>query len=82
MKDSFCVFSLILVLVTAGCEDCNDCKDLVTKNILVLDENGENLLFGQNAIYNPQVATLTVNSESQLLLINEEAQTLQFFFGR
>ena len=79
MKRIVNTLALTLVLITIGCDDCNDCKELVTKSILVLDENGNNLLFGPNAIYNPQVATLTTNSETQLLLINEEAQTLDFF---
>lgn len=79
MKKLFHTLCLILVLFTLSCEDCNDCKDLITKRILVLDGNGNNLVFGQDAIYNPQAATLMGNNQSQPLSINRETQTLDFF---
>jgi len=79
MKNLVSLSSIFLLMISLSCEDCNDCKDVITKSILVLDENGNNLLFGQNAIYNPQAITLSGDNDSQPVVINEESQTLDFF---
>lgn len=79
MKNLVSLSSIFLLMISLSCEDCNDCKDVITKSILVLDENGNNLLFGQNAVYNPQAITLSGDNDSQPVVINEESQTLDFF---
>ncbi len=43
---------LILLLASFSCEiSCNDCLELETKEIYILDESGNNLIFGEDAIY-------------------------------
>lgn len=41
---------------------CNDCIELTTKRIQYLDTEGRNLLFGNNAIYNPEDIEITNNN--------------------
>lgn len=73
------LWSLAIVVLFESCDDCNDCKDLQQKNVLVQDAEGTNLLFGANAVFNPEEATLsTANGSSQPLSIDENNQTLQF----
>ena len=63
----------------SGCSDCNDCLDLQQKEILVQDIDGNNLLFGETAIFDPEEATLTSEGEvSQPLFIDNDKQMLQF----
>ncbi len=68
-----------IFLLIFGCSDCNDCLDLQQKNILVQDADGNDLLFGANAIFDP--ATVTINSGGKTprsLFVDEETQTLLF----
>ena len=74
---------LTLGLCTACDEGCNDCLDLATKTILVVDASGNNLLFGNMAVYNPENVELrNANGELQEIFIDENTNTLQFFLQR
>ena len=78
-KSNFFLISLITTLLFVGCEDCNDCLDTQQKDILVQDANGNNLLFGDNAIFNPEEVTISSENEApQPVLIDSNTQTLQF----
>ncbi len=78
-KTNILFLYLITVTLLVGCDDCNDCKDLQQKSVLVQDANGTNLLFGDSAIFNPEEATLLTEGDTpQALFIDEDTQTLQF----
>ncbi len=65
--------------MSASCENCNDCKDLVTKSILVQDASGNNLLFGNTAIYEPADISLTANTNTVLFfLANPQTGAIEF----
>lgn len=71
--------SLIVTFLFVGCSECNDCLDLQQKDIVVQDANGNNLLFGDNAIFNPEEVTISSSGEVlQPLFIDREKQTVQF----
>ncbi len=71
--------SLITTAFFVGCEDCNDCLDTQQKDILVQDPDGNNLLFGDTAIFNPEEVTISSESEApQPLFLATNTQTLQF----
>ncbi|RNC89575.1 MAG: hypothetical protein ED555_08875 [Allomuricauda sp.] len=73
------VLSLLLVALISSCDDCNDCLDLQQKNILVLDTDGNNLLFGIDATFDPSTLTLNLgDGSSRSLFIDEESQTISF----
>jgi|GEM_PF-1954230 len=74
---------LTLSLCTACDEGCNDCLDLASKQILVVDASGSNLLFGNSALYTPENVVLrSAEGEQQELFIDESTNTLQFFLQR
>ena len=52
------ISAFVLVTLCTSCdpfwsEDCSDCLELTTKRIKYIDSIGTNLLFGDQAIYNP-----------------------------
>ena len=72
-------FSVTLLLLFMGCSECNDCLDVQQKDLLVQDSSGNNLLFGDNAIFNPEEVTISTPGEVlQPLSIDTERQTLRF----
>jgi len=72
-------FSMMLSLLLLGCSDCNDCLDLQQKEVLLLDANGNNLLFGESAIFNPEEVTLDMlGNETQFFGVDEANQRLVF----
>lgn len=74
------VFVLLMSLSMACDDGCNDCLDLTSKNILVVNASGTNLLFGDEAVYNPEnVSIRGSNEELQPVFIDEGTGTLQFF---
>ncbi|MEO0571844.1 MAG: hypothetical protein AAF039_09065 [Bacteroidota bacterium] len=69
----------VLAGLFVSCSDCNDCLDVQQKDILIQDSNGNNLLFGTNAIFDPEKVTLSSGGETaQPLFIDRDTQTLQF----
>lgn len=70
-----------LFLLIFSCNECNDCLDLQQKNILILDSDGNNLLFGDNAILNISNVELVSGGQnvSQLLQVDDSSQSLYFF---
>lgn len=67
----------MLCLVTS-CDDCDDCKDLQTKSVVFEDAMGNNLLFGNNAIYDPEAVTVTGGDESWPVFIDSSAGAVEF----
>lgn len=73
------VLTSILTLLISACQDCNDCLDLTTKRILLQDEAGNNLWFGEQAVYNPENAQLIVAEQESLPLELDEASGTVLF---
>lgn len=74
------VFVVLIGLCLACDDDCDDCLDLASKNILVVDASGTNLLFGDGAVYNPENVTVRSSDEElQPVVVDESTGTLQFF---
>ncbi|MGB5497575.1 MAG: hypothetical protein WBM77_01445 [Maribacter sp.] len=77
------IFTLTFGLVSACDDGCNDCIDLTSKSILVVDPSGINLLFGSMAIYIPEnVIIRGSDGELKPVLIDESTNTMQFFLER
>ena len=74
------ILSIALFILVLGCDDCDDCLDLQQKNILVQDSDGNNLLFGDNVLFDPSMITVSFeNGQPQFLFVNQETQTVSFF---
>lgn len=72
----------ISISLHIACDDssCDDCLDLTSKNILVVDVSGANLLFGDQAIYNPEnISISSADGELQPIFIDQNTNTIQFF---
>lgn len=96
MKFKNILFSLIIfgsfILITTSCvKPCNKCLELVTKNIIVEDSNGNNLIFGNNSIYNPDnISIILSNSEEAFYTLDSlnrninliiENETLSYYLN-
>jgi len=74
------LFATIMILGIACDNGCNDCLDLSSKNIRVVDSFGNDLLFGNEAIYDPEsVIIKETDGEPQPIFVDESTNTLQFF---
>ncbi|MDT0538686.1 MULTISPECIES: hypothetical protein [Croceitalea] len=79
MRQLTLFFGLIIAGFFYSCDDCNDCKELQQKRIIIQNENGTNLLFGTDATYNPDEATIVTSSGvQQPLFVDEDAGALLF----
>jgi len=73
-------FSSLLFLNTQ-CDDdgCNHCLEFDGKTILVVDTDGNNLLFGEFAIYDPNTVQLIANNNQEIFFFpNEETGFIEF----
>ncbi|MEK6480246.1 hypothetical protein WJR50_22075 [Catalinimonas sp. 4WD22] len=77
------VLTSIMIVLFAACNECDDCLDASSKRILLQDESGNNLWFGEEAIYNPESAQLLVSDQQYLPLESDETSgTVQFILER
>lgn len=75
MKINRTFFMLLLTMLTfcLSCsEECDDCLELTTKNIKYVDSNGANLLFGNQAIYNPDSIIIKVGNDNTINVGKQE----------
>lgn len=74
------LLSLTLLAICLGCtEECNDCLELTTKNIRYVDSDGANLLFGNQAIYDPDSVIIRAGNDNILgVWKQEDTGTLLF----
>lgn len=72
--------ALTITIFFASCgEECNDCLELSTKSIKYIDSEGVNLVFGEQAVYDP--ANVVIQSEAGEAFPvwqNAEDETLEF----
>jgi hypothetical protein len=81
MKKIGMLLGIITVLSTCvSCgKACDDCLELTTKNIRYTDSNGTNLLFGVQAIYNPDSVVIKAGNNNSLnVWKQEETGTIMF----
>lgn len=72
-------FSSLLFLNTQCDESCNDCFEFDGKSILVVDADGNNLLFGEFAIYDPNTVQLIADNDQDIFFFsNEETGFIEF----
>lgn len=59
------ILSLTILTIGLSCnKECNDCLELTTKSIRYIDSNGTNLLYGSQAIYNPD--SIIIKAENNI----------------
>ncbi|MCB0806642.1 MAG: hypothetical protein KDC05_12655 [Bacteroidales bacterium] len=82
MKKVYRILTLsiaILVSCVSCTEECNDCLELTTKSIKYVASDGSNLLFGNQAIYNPDSVIIKAGNDDEVSVWKqEEVGTLMF----
>lgn len=59
------LLSLLILIMSLSCnEQCDDCLKLSTKSIKFVDSNGNNLFFGNQAIYDPDNLIITAGNNN------------------
>ena len=53
-------------------EECDDCLELTTKNIKYINSNGTDLLFGNQATYNPDSIIIKVGNDNNISVWKQE----------
>ena len=67
------ILSLTILTICLSCsEACDDCLELTTKNIKYIDSNGTNLLFGNQAIYNPDSVVIKAGNDNTVSVWKQE----------
>ena len=57
------ILSITILIICVNCsEECNDCLELTVKNIKYIDPDGTNLLFGDQAMYDPDSVSIEVGN--------------------
>ncbi len=73
----------ILFLSFSCNKSCNDCLEMSVKSVMVLDQSGNNLLFGDNSLYPPDsVKVKVIDQQPEYTWKNTEAGTVQFNLDR
>ncbi len=80
-KISLAILGCVVLCSFLNCNDgCNDCIELTAKDILVVDAEGNNLVFGAESVYNLDDISITANGQkSELLILMEPENVLRFF---
>mgnify|MGYP006288593879 FL=1 len=73
-----------LLLIGNSCDkSCNDCLEMTVKSVRVVDESGNNLLFGDNSMYPPDSVKIKVaDQQPEYTWKNVESGTVQFNLDR
>jgi len=70
---------IILTALTSCSERCNDCLELPTKGLRYVDSSGTNLLFGDQALYNPDSLVIQgLNGQFISFFPNPGLERIQF----
>ncbi len=70
---------LLLAFIISCSEDCDDCETILVKQIMVLDSNDHNLIFGEYSEYNKDSLILkNENKITERIWINEKFKTIDF----
>lgn len=74
------ILSLTILTFCLSCsKSCNDCLELTTKKIKYIDSHGTNLLFGNQAIYNPDSLVIKTGDDNTVnVWKHEETGTILF----
>ena len=76
------VFSILLM--SNSCDkSCNDCLEMSVKSVMVVDESGNNLLFGDSSMYPPDSVKIKIaDQQPEYTWRNVESGTVQFNLDR
>ena len=83
-RDSFIlIFLLFIIALLPSCDGnegpCPSCLDITVKNVQYVDAEGKNLLFGNEAIFNPEDVVITDGiGEPVFFYVNEEEESISF----
>lgn len=67
------ILSLAILFIGLSCsEECDDCLELTVKNIKYLDSDGTNLLFGNQAMYDPDSVVIKAGNGNPVSVWKEE----------
>jgi hypothetical protein len=67
------ILSLTTLTIFLSCgEECDDCLELTTKSIRYIDSDGTNLLFGNQAIYNPDSVVIRAGNDDTVNVWKQE----------
>ena len=77
------ILNLVIIgIAVLSCSDeraCPECVELTTKSLLYTDSEGVNLLFGDQAIYNPENISIIDNNNRVVdVRQQEESGTIEF----
>lgn len=78
--NSILMLPLTILAISLSCsKECNDCLELTSKSIKYIDANGANLLYGSQAIYDPDSITVKAGNDNDILVEQrEEDGTIAF----
>jgi hypothetical protein len=67
------ILSLAVMIICSNCnQECDDCLELTTKNIRYINSDGTNLLFGNQAIYDPDSVIIKVGNDNNISVWKQE----------
>jgi hypothetical protein len=70
--------TILAIFLSCG-KECDDCLELTTKSIKYIDSNGTNLLFGNQALYNPDSVVIKAgNDQTVSVWKQEDTGTIMF----
>lgn len=75
MKNAFKIllFAFFILTILNSCEEaCNTCLELTTKEIKYVDRDGNNLLFGNKAIYHPDSVIIKDGADNEVHFWRQE----------
>lgn len=79
MKFLYAILFLFLLVSCNKNEQCDDCKNVILKSIMVLDSSNNNLIFGETPMYNSENIKLkSENQSDERIWINDNAKTIDF----
>ena len=74
------ILTVFIISFCNSCSKCDDCKEHIVKHIKYLDKNENNLLFGENMLFNPDSIVLnTDNENTETIWKNEKLGTIWFY---
>lgn len=85
VKSSKIIYILLFLILAffTNCDNeraCPDCLELTSKSLRYIDSNGNNLLFGNQAIYNPDNIVITTGN-GEIVAVWKEENTGTIVFG-
>ncbi|MEO1010169.1 MAG: hypothetical protein AAFX53_02620 [Bacteroidota bacterium] len=80
LLDTTLLLLVVFTIIAVSCgESCNDCIELSSKNVRIVDTSGNNLLFGDQKRYPPDSVRVTTSSQLEIpVWVDSLSGTIQF----